>query len=410
MTATPAPAGGAACVYCRRIAEAGNGYPVRDAAADLGSPAPRCSLHWRYTCAACHAPSHFMATAYCPDTARFYCRDCAAGVDVVDEPFWSWSYYFRYRSPWTGTPQPSLDRLEFEGGHPFTRHEPTDHVPPDAVSVETHLHRSDLTQQQRSEDLDEERIRSSWDANAEVWDSNFEADGDAHRKYSSDEPLLAMLGDVTGLDVLDLGCGNGYLSRKLARRGASVTGVELSADMLKTALRYENEANLGITYAEASATDLTAIPATSFDKIVCNHVLSSVPDLDRALAEAHRVLRPSGELVVAISHPCFSCGPRNWDLPAPDSPRPEEAAGYRVDHYFRTGAHLLDAWAGFVPVPYLHRTLSDYWRSFRAAGFDVSDFDEPGASPRGRADLPEWRVRELQRIPYSCLFHLVRPH
>ncbi|MGW2572539.1 class I SAM-dependent methyltransferase [Streptomyces sp. NPDC001537] len=296
----PAPAV-PVCVYCRAIAETRFDYPVRPAAVDLGSPAPRCRLHWRYICAACRLPHHFMATAYCPDTKHFYCRDCAAGVESVDEPFWSWSYYFRYRSPWTGTSHPSLDRSEFEGGHPLTQHAPTDHTQPGALSDETHLPRSDQDQQRRTDNLDEERIRSSWDANAEVWDRNFETDGDEHRKYSSDEPFLAMLGDVTGLEVLDLGCGNGYLSRKLALEGARVTGVELSADMLDTALRYENNAALGINYAVASATDLTAFPPASFDKIVCNHVLTSVPDLDRALAEAHRVLQPNGDLIVAIS-------------------------------------------------------------------------------------------------------------
>lgn len=256
--------------------------------------------------------------------------------------------------------------------------------------------------------LDDSTVRSLWNRNALPWESGFDADGDDHRAYVSDEPMLAMLGPVRGADVLDLGCGNGYLCRKLAHQGARVVGVDLSEDMLSLAARHEAAQPLGITYLAASATQLAALETASFDKIVCNHVLTSVPDHESVLDEARRVLRPEGRLVLALSHPCFSCGPRLWDLPAADSPRQEEASGYVVDDYFRTGGNLLAAWEGFAPVPYVHRPLSEYWRAFRVAGFLVSDFAEPSVSSRGRAELPGWQVRQMERIPYSCLFLLTR--
>ncbi|MDH6114188.1 SAM-dependent methyltransferase [Kitasatospora sp. MAP12-15] len=396
---------GTACFYCRAINTAQDDYPLRTAAFDLGSPAPRCHLHWRYTCALCRQARHFMATAYCPATRRFYCSTCAIGTETVEEPFAAWQYYFRYRSPWTGKAQPSLERLEFEHRHPVTGQAA---VPALAISSKPFIPRTLPADQHRAEGLDDTAIAALWDTNTKPWDAGFDADGDEHRKYVTDHALLAPLGDLAGAEVLDLGCGNGYLARKLAQAGADVTGVEISRRMLEAAMRHEQAQPLGITYLAASATDLNALADRSFDAIVCNHLLTSVPDLDAALSEAGRVLRDGGRMAVALSHPCFSCGPRHWHRPAPDSPRPEEAASYAVDDYFGAGPYLLTAWEGFAPIPYVHRPLSTYWHAFTTAGLTVTGFDEPRVNSRGHAELPAWRIRQVERIPYSCLFHLIR--
>ena len=58
-------------------------------------------------------------------------------------------------------------------------------------------------------------VRAAWNAGAEKWNANYDDDGDSNRKYQSDEPMLELLGEVRGRRVLDLGCGNGYLCRKL---------------------------------------------------------------------------------------------------------------------------------------------------------------------------------------------------
>jgi hypothetical protein len=80
-----------------------------------------------------------------------------------------------------------------------------------------------------------------------------------------------------------------------------------------------------------------------------------------------------------------------------------------VDHYFREGAYLLDAWDGFTPVPYFHRPLRAYWRTFRATGFEVDNFDEPSLNERGQAELPAWQAAQVDRIPLACVFRLSKP-
>ncbi|MEU8678102.1 class I SAM-dependent methyltransferase [Streptomyces sp. NPDC048560] len=392
----------AACFYCRHIAAASPGYTVRPALRDLGSPAPRCGLHWRYTCQVCQQTRHFMAIAYCPKADAYFCDSCATGIETVPASFHGWGYYFRYRSPWSGEPEPSLDWLEYERRHPALLRGPS----PAAVSAERWLPRPTGAEAQQPADLADVDVHALWDKNARPWDAAFDDDGDKHRKYVTDEPMLALLGPAHGRRILDLGCGNGYLCRSLARAGAHVTGVDVSEEMIRTAAAYEVAAPLGIRYLVASATALQGLTDASFDAIVCNHVLTSVDDYETALAEAHRVLHPGGRMTAVISHPCFSCGPRRWQPPVVDSPRPEEATGYLVDHYLDPGAHLLDDWPGFSPVPYFHRPLTAYWQAFRAAGFDIEDFTEPGPTSEARAQLAPWEYNQAERIPLSCIFQL----
>ena len=89
------------CYYCDKIKSVEPDYNHREAAHDLGSEAPRCSLHWRYLCAQCGERSHFMATSFCDDTGRFFCSRCSIDPQSVNDGFWAWMYYFEYGSPWS---------------------------------------------------------------------------------------------------------------------------------------------------------------------------------------------------------------------------------------------------------------------------------------------------------------------
>jgi hypothetical protein len=77
-----------------------------------------------------------------------------------------------------------------------------------------------------------------------------------------------------------------------------------------------------------------------------------------------------------------------------------------VDAYFEDKPYLMTGWEGFSAIPYFHRPLRDYWRSFRRAGFQVDAFDEPTWSRRIPAELPAWRAEQANRIATSCAFLL----
>jgi|SRR5581483_1280899 len=111
------------------------------------------------------------------------------------------------------------------------------------------------------------------------------------------EVLFELLGPVADLKLLDVGCGDGVFALELARRGANVTGLDASADMV-TAARKRAEAELSRPqFVEGEAEKLPFDDAT-FDRVVAMAVLCLVPDAERAVAEMARVLKPGGRLVI----------------------------------------------------------------------------------------------------------------
>jgi SAM-dependent methyltransferase len=100
--------------------------------------------------------------------------------------------------------------------------------------------------------------------------------------------LLAFLGDVSGLRVLDLGTGTGRAAIALAKRGGRVTGVDASSEMLSVARRRAGDAGVSIAFVEGDAHALT-FPDQSFDAVVCLRVLMHVPDWRQSLGELCRV-------------------------------------------------------------------------------------------------------------------------
>ena len=129
-------------------------------------------------------------------------------------------------------------------------------------------------------------VRAFWDKVARDWRTQVGDEGDANRRLNSDPVLWRFLGDVTGLSVLDVGCGTGYLSRQLLRRGAVARGVDLSANMIALA----REAYREIDFQVDSASSLGTVADSSIDAVVANYVLMDTPDLPGALAA--RTVRP----------------------------------------------------------------------------------------------------------------------
>lgn len=103
----------------------------------------------------------------------------------------------------------------------------------------------------------------------------------------------------TGEVAIDLGCGTGIYSIWLAEKGLSVTGVDLSNEMLKVAIEKSNHKNLSIDYKQA---DLHHLPYEdhTFDLVVCNIVLEFVDSPELVIAEGLRVLKKGGRLVVGM--------------------------------------------------------------------------------------------------------------
>lgn len=238
-----------------------------------------------------------------------------------------------------------------------------------------------------------------WDALAKDWDVQVGEEGDVNRRLNSDPVLWRMAGDVTGLDVLDAGCGTGYLSRKLGAQGARVTGIDSSPEMIAFARSKEADVEFGVDSIET----LASLADDRFDLVVSNYVLMDCEDLIAAVRSMYRVLRPGGRAVLVFSHPCFPQGCAQVGADGHHT--------YEWDFvYFDPNRRVDPPWGHFTsPFVWFHRSLSDYWKAFRAAGFTVLDFEEPRLTP-DRYHLAN-SARELmsnRTRPYSVAFELGR--
>lgn len=249
-----------------------------------------------------------------------------------------------------------------------------------------------------AEDLLDE-VRDFWNRVASDWQTQVGDEGDANRRLNSDPVLWDFAGDVRGLDVLDAGCGTGYLSRKLAARGASVVGVDLAENMVRIARSQAPDLDFRVD----SVSTLSTLDDQRFDLVVANYVLMDAPDLPGTVQAFHRVLRPGGAAVVVFSHPCFPQGSRVEG--------PGDGTAYTWDRpYFEPHRVVEPPWGHFTSdFIWFHRPLSDYWKAFTEAGFSVVRFEEPRISPdRYHLAPTERELRSSRTRPYSVAFRLVR--
>jgi SAM-dependent methyltransferase len=135
---------------------------------------------------------------------------------------------------------------------------------------------------------------------------------------------LGVLGDVAGLDVVELGCGTAYVSAWLARGGARPIGVDVTPAQLETARRCMRETGLEFPLVEADA-GATGLPDSSADLVVSEYGASIWVDPYRWVPEAARLLRPSGRLVFMCSSTlAILCSPDEDDKVVETLQRPQK--------------------------------------------------------------------------------------
>lgn len=179
--------------------------------------------------------------------------------------------------------------------------------------------------------------------------------------------------------ALDAGCGEGYLSRLLAGRGAGpVVGVDLCPELVDAARQQAVEEGLDIRHETADVAALPLADAT-VDLVVANHVLNDLEDPALAIAEFARVLRPGGRVVALLLHPCFY-GSRAQAVDRDAYFRPR-----RIEQHFDVAGEVSPA-----PVVAWTRPLEDFAAAFATAGLALTGIGEPRPSEQQRREDPWW--------------------
>ncbi len=253
-------------------------------------------------------------------------------------------------------------------------------------------------------EIRESEVAAQWDRNAVVWTDQVRNRWDIFREHWNNPAFIEFGGNLSGKNVLDAGCGEGHNTRIFARRGARMTGVDLSVKMIEFARAEELREPLGIRYERASFSDLATFRAESFDAVVSTMALMDGPDFTGAMREIARVIRPGGTLAYSILHPCFATKGMGWVRD--DSGR---AVKFTVADYFNDEAWI-DRWKfGHAPnasqveefgVPRFDRTLADYINPTVAAGLRLEKICEPRAPESACALYPEAFVKFRDHIPW----------
>lgn len=241
-----------------------------------------------------------------------------------------------------------------------------------------------------------------WDQMAEWWDEKLGDDGDLWHRTLIDPPLLRLAGEVRGLRVLDLACGNGYLSRRFARQGALVTSVDANAPLVERVRAREERDPLGITYHVADAASLQMLEDTIFDLVICNMALMDIENTAGAIREVARVLKPRGRLVASLSHPCFDkMNTSAWEI---EHMYPRVTTWRKMNRYREIAVDevpWLTIEGQTVSTLTYHRPLSWYFRTLRTNGLFVAALEEPEPTEEflARSEQGYW----IAEIPLHCV-------
>lgn len=252
--------------------------------------------------------------------------------------------------------------------------------------------------------MDHVEVGRYWNGNADAWTRLSRAGYDVYRDFLNTPAFLRMLPDVKGLRGLDIGCGEGHNTRLLARRGAKVIGIDIAERFIEHAGQAERDEPLGVEYRVASAVELPFADA-SFDFATALMSLMDIPENDRALAEAARVLKAGGFFQFSITHPCTDTPHRRNLRDEAGKTYALESGGYfdrtegRVDRWL-FGAAPAEARAGVEPfqTPRFHRTVSEWMNAVIACGLVIERVEEPSADDETVSRCPD--MQDTQIMPY----------
>lgn len=256
--------------------------------------------------------------------------------------------------------------------------------------------------------MDIERLnaegRELWNRKAEFWDALHGDRGNWFHRRLIEPTALQLLELRPSEAVLDIGCGNGALARRLGELGARVTAFDFSEELIRLAKARNRADSGGVEYHIIDATDEAAMLALGigrFNAVTCTMTLMDIPTIDPLFRAAARLLRAGGRFVFSTQHPAF-----NSNNPIFMQEK-EDRDGIVSDHYAVKLRAYLDlppvkgAGAPGEPSPhyYYHRSLSELLGAAFNAGFALDGLLEPAFSAADAAAAAGLSWQKLTQIP-----------
>ncbi len=211
-----------------------------------------------------------------------------------------------------------------------------------------------------------------WDALAPYWDEQIQA-GNTWQRDLIQPAVERLLRIAPGEVVLEIACGNGMFTRRMAELGARVLATDFSEAMLDRARAHGGD----IEYRLADAADTTALLAlgepASFDPVVCSMAIMDMVEIEPMIAVSSKLLRRDGRFVFSILHPAFNGEATRVLEQFEDERGVVRTYSVKVSRYIRPSTQLGVALEGQPVVQwYFHRPLSELLQSwFRHGSFST---------------------------------------
>lgn len=244
---------------------------------------------------------------------------------------------------------------------------------------------------------------ADYDTIAKEYSESMGEQGDFYHKTQIDPFIYEIIGNPKGKVIYDIGCGNGYIARNLAKKGARVFASDISSELIKIAK--DKSKNLDITYSIQDATDFTGFRDEQFDVVVMNMVVHYIEDLDKLFKDISRVLKKSGILALSTSHPFRPGRPyADWEKGKLNN---KEVLFIKVTGYLLRGGRVGTCWCGDkTKLKLFNHPISDLVNVMAKYGLYILRMYEP-ESQGFAGSFPE-KLRDTAHIPTYIIFGAVK--
>ncbi len=228
--------------------------------------------------------------------------------------------------------------------------------------------------------------KTSWGTVAD-WYEGYLKDSNTYHEQVITPNIKRLLEPQKGKPILEIGCGEGYVTRMLAQDGHTIVGSDISPELITRARSHSDR----VSYHVASADKLTFAADSIFAAAIAVLSLQNMERIEVPCLEASRVLMPRGRFIGVINHPAFRVpGRSSWGF---DEGRSIQYR--RLDGYLSADSVKIDMHPGAREKEFTytyHRSLQDYTKALRAAGCAIIRIEEwishreSGEGPRKKAE------------------------
>jgi ubiquinone/menaquinone biosynthesis C-methylase UbiE len=221
-------------------------------------------------------------------------------------------------------------------------------------------------------------IAQEWDRIAVHRSDQIRSGKDISYEHVLIPSILELIHACDRSSVLDVGCGCGFLTARVAESAGHVTGIDISSRSIELAKKNcQQSSNIG--FIEGAIEDLRSEDFSPFSLAVANMSLMTMLRLDAALNSLFRLIRPGGHLAFAITHPCF--WPQYWNYNKEWFRYGEENV---IEAPFRISLDSSDCFT----TTHIHRPLERYVDELVKTGFEICRLSEPTPRPEIEALYP----------------------